>query len=161
MRSQINLQPELSNIKNKVDELLSEIDSNAISRKVFYSGIPVATKGSRVPKLLESECLKLLNDYHSKQQTEEIKKFIQNECEQITASFSKHSYTLPRYDEFDRRIDNLTQLISTRAGIARRRFQKVPTWISTLIVGVIVGLIVVALTPWVMEVIGQSGQQGQ
>lgn len=143
----INLEPELADIRDRVDGLLSEIDSDVIHRNVFHGGIAVEAKGKRVPELLKKECLALLDKYHSAKEAEKIELFIKDECNRITATFGKHSFLLPRYDEFDRRIDNLVHLISNRASLIRKKQHKIPGWVTALIVTVIGGLAVVQFSP--------------
>lgn len=155
MRNNVNLKPELSNIKDKVDELLMKIDADVITRKVFHGGIAVEAKSRRVPKLLETECLRLVDDYHAKRQVEEIKQFIQAERVRVTTTFKKHSFPHDHYDEFDRRINNLLELLPSRATFARRQSRKVPGWVSTVVATIIAGLILAMLTPWAMELVKQ------
>ncbi|MFZ1801793.1 MAG: hypothetical protein WBP14_02165 [Candidatus Saccharimonas aalborgensis] len=146
------LGPELVIIREKIDELVATIDSDVISRGVFYGGIAVEAKGKKIPDLLQAKVTKLLETYHSKKNVAEINKFLLDECNRITMTFTKHSYSLARYDEFDRRINNLVHLVSQRAVVLRQRQRKFPDWFTTLIITVIAGCIVVAATPFVIQI---------
>lgn len=150
----VSLEPELTDIRYKVNKLIDEIDSDVISRNVFHGGIGVEAKGKKVPELLKKECLNLINDYHSIDDTEKIELFIKNECNRITATFKKHSFPHERYIEFDRRIDDLIKLVRNRAYLLRKKQPKVPKWLPALIITVVGGLLVVVLSPIILSWIG-------
>jgi hypothetical protein len=149
----LSLEPEFVDIRGRVDEVLAKVDSDVARRGVFFGGIAVEAKGRQVPALLKKECLRLVESHHSGKDVKEIESFIRAERNRVTATFSKHAFELPRYDEFDARIDDLVALMSNRAVHMRKMQKRIPKWVIDFIIAVVAGITIVMLGPIIAPII--------
>ena len=127
-----NLNVELKRVKRLIAEESKKISQEASNKGMRHSGLPIQLRVDRVPRILESELMPVVEHFYKADDLEQIKQFVNQQrvvVERFTSDHLKVS-SKNRDDGFEQRIEELKGRLINRQKQVRKqsRHNKLKTW---------------------------------
>lgn len=126
---------ELKRVSRLIDEANRRINSDALSRGVFYSGVPITSKINDLMQLMEGELKSAISKYPTANDQKIINLFIDEQKSKIYEAAIIHGLKVPKIGPLETRVDELKGLIENRRNQVRSKSRRelIRFWVPVVI----------------------------